>query len=81
MMTVYVCVGSACHVHGGYSVISTLQSLIEEKGLGEKVTVKAVLCLGNCSQAVSVKIDDGEVISVKEKSVKDFFEKYIIEKL
>jgi len=59
-----VCIGSACHVKGSYNVINAFQQSIEEYNLSDKVDLKAVFCLGHCSDAVSVKIDDGEVFSV-----------------
>lgn len=73
-MTIYVCVGSACHLKGSYNIINDLQKMIEEKKLGEKVTIKAALCLGKCTEAVSVKVDDNEVVSLSEKNVRCFFE-------
>ncbi len=80
-MTIYVCVGSACHLKGAYNIINCLQSIIEEKQLGEEITVKAALCLGRCTGAVSVKIDEEEVISVSDKNVKEVFQGIIKERL
>lgn len=80
-MSIYVCVGSACHLKGSYNIINELQQLIEEKQLGEKVTVKAALCLGKCTKAVSVRIDDSEIISLSVENVRPYFEKLFQEKL
>lgn len=80
-MIIEVCVGSACHLKGAYNVIKSLEKLIEEKGLKEKVTVKAAFCLGHCTEAVSVRVDNGEVVSVSEESVLNFFEENIIGRL
>ncbi|HEX3077543.1 MAG TPA: (2Fe-2S) ferredoxin domain-containing protein [Lachnospiraceae bacterium] len=74
-MLISVCIGSACHLKGSYDVINKLQELVEEKDLGDKVELKAVFCLGNCQNGVSVKIDEEDTIfSVTKKSVNDFFE-------
>ena len=78
MLTINVCVGSACHVKGAYNIINILQELIEKKGLGEQVTVKAALCLGECANAVSVMVEDGPVHSVKEKNAAEFFEQHVM---
>lgn len=73
MITVSVCVGSACHLKGSYNVISELQGLTETYNLGGKVDIKAIFCMGHCTEAVSVRIGDGEVESLDTKSVKAFF--------
>lgn len=80
-MVIEVCVGSACHLKGAYNVIKSLEKLIEEKGLKERVMVKAAFCLGHCTEAVSVRVDNGEVVSVSEESVPNFFKENIIGRL
>ncbi|MFR1708411.1 MAG: NAD(P)H-dependent oxidoreductase subunit E [Clostridium sp.] len=78
MVNVSVCIGSACHVKGSYNVINAFQQMIEEHDLSDKVELKAVFCLGHCSDAVSVKIDNGEVYSVSGLTAKSFFKKEIL---
>ena len=78
MINVSVCIGSACHVKGSYNVINAFQQIIEEYDLSDKVELKAVFCLGHCSDAVSVKIDDGEVFSVLGLTAKSFFKKEVL---
>lgn len=80
-MTINVCVGSSCHLKGSYKVIEGFQKLIDEKGLSEKVELKASFCLGNCTNGVSVKIDDGPVLSVDVKKIPEFFDRYVYERL
>ena len=60
-MEIKVCVGSSCHLKGSYDVIQKLKSLIEEKELENKIELKASFCLGNCSNGVSMKIDDDSI--------------------
>ena len=81
MVTLSVCIGSACHVKGSYNVINALQQAIEEYKVAEKVELKAVFCLGHCSDAVSVKIDDGEVQSVSGLTAKSFFKKEVLPRI
>lgn len=78
MINVSVCIGSACHVKGSYNVINAFQQSIEEYDLSDKVELKVVFCLGHCSDAVSVKIDNGEVYSVSGLTAKSFFKKEIL---
>ena len=79
MKTVTVCIGSSCHLKGSYDVVHALEKLIEENKLGSKVIVKASFCLGECTKGVSVKINEGPVISVNKEDVNVFFNKFILE--
>jgi len=76
-----VCVGSACHIKGSYNVINNFQQIIEEYNLSDKVELKAIFCLGHCTEGVSVKIDDSEVYSVSGATARKFFETEVLPKL
>ncbi len=78
MTTIYVCVGSACHLKGSYNVINAIQKIIKERDLEDQVTVKAAFCLGRCTEAVSVKVNDGPIVSVNEETVDKFMEEWVI---
>ncbi len=80
-MIIRVCIGSACHLKGAYTVINSLQRLIDENMLQDKVTLKAAFCLGQCTSAVSVKIDDDPVTSVCSSNVAQFFDEYVLRRL
>ncbi|NMA83994.1 MAG: (2Fe-2S) ferredoxin domain-containing protein [Epulopiscium sp.] len=73
MKTIYVCIGSACHLKGSYQVIHKLQDLIHKESMESEIEVKAAFCLGECTKAVSVKADDGSIHSVKEETADVFF--------
>jgi NADH:ubiquinone oxidoreductase subunit E len=81
MMSLNVCVGSACHIKGSYNVIQTFQQLIEEYDLSNKIEAKAVFCLGQCAGDVSVQIDNSEVYNISGTSAKMFFETEVLPKL
>jgi len=76
-----VCVGSACHIKGSYNVINSFQQIIEEYNVSDKVELKAIFCLGHCTEGVSVKIDDSEVYSVSGTTARKFFETEVLPKL
>ncbi len=73
-MIVQICIGSACHLKGSYQVIQNLKGLIETEGLEEQVILKSSFCLGACSGAVSVKIDDNPVEALLPDQTGQFFE-------
>lgn len=81
MITITVCIGSSCHLKGSYDIVTELQKIIKNNNLEDKVTIKASFCLGNCTKAVSVKIDDGDVLSVNKNNINEFFNEYVLKKL
>ena len=68
-MIINVCVGSSCHLKGSYDVIQSLKKLIEENGLENKVELKASFCLGDCSNGVSMKIDNRPIQNVTPENI------------
>ena len=80
-MIINVCVGSSCHLKGSYDVIQTLKRLIEENGLEGKVELKASFCLGDCSNGVSMKIDDRPIQNATPENIIQIFENEIKNKV
>lgn len=80
MMTINICIGSACHLKGSYNVVSELQELIEDNKLGDEVELTGVFCLGHCTDAVSVQVGD-EIFSVNTGNVGDFFKDQVLAKV
>lgn len=76
-MIVQICIGSACHLKGSYQVIQNLKSLIESEALEEQIILKSSFCLGACSGAVSVKIDENPVESLLPEQTTAFFNERI----
>ena len=72
-MKVTVCIGSSCHLKGSRQVVESLQSLISEAGLGDKVELGGTFCMGKCQQGVCVTVDD-RFYSVSPDPVRPFFE-------
>ena len=77
-MKINICIGSACHLKGSYNIINTFQQMVEEYHLSDRVEVNAAFCFGRCAEAVSVKIDEGEVQSVSGATAREFFMKNIL---
>ncbi|NLL04411.1 MAG: (2Fe-2S) ferredoxin domain-containing protein [Clostridiaceae bacterium] len=79
MVTIHVCIGSACHLKGAYNVIDKLNQLIESGKLTDKIEIKAALCLGKCTEAVSARVNEEErIISITEKNVEGFFKTEVL---
>lgn len=75
-MKVTVCIGSSCHIKGSRQIVETFQRLIKEKGLGDKVELGGGFCMGDCVNAVNVKID-GVKHSLKPEDAVAFFNEKI----
>ncbi len=76
-MIIQVCIGSACHLKGSYDVIKTMQRVIDEDELKDKVTLKSSFCLGECSDAVSIRVDEGPIESVIPTEAEAFIRRQI----
>ncbi len=79
-MKITVCIGSSCHIKGSRQVVEELQYLIKENDLGDKVELGGTFCMGKCQQGVCVTVDDA-FHSVTPETVKEFFEKEVLEKV
>lgn len=80
MVELSICVGSACHLKGSYDVIEKFKSCVENNNLQDFVIIKAAFCLGQCTQAVSVKFKD-KIYSVLPETSEKFFEEVVKESL
>lgn len=78
MITINVCVGSACHLKGSYKVIQGLQKLIEGNNLSHMVEIKGAFCIGRCTEAVSVTVNDEGLFSLNEDNIESFFNENIM---
>ena len=79
-MKITVCIGSSCHIKGSRQVVTQLQKLIAENGLGDKIELGGTFCMGNCQKGVCVTVDD-KFYSVTPDTVEDFFQKNVKEKV
>lgn len=57
-MIVEVCIGSSCHLKGSYQVIRKIEDFITREGLSDRIELKGAFCLGNCTEAVSVRVGE-----------------------
>lgn len=79
-MKVTVCIGSSCHIKGSRQVVESLQNLIAENGIADKVELGGTFCLGNCQKGVCVTVDDA-FHSVSPETVDEFFKNEIFSKV
>lgn len=71
-MKITVCIGSSCHIKGSRQVVETLQYMIAQNDLKEKIELGGTFCMGKCQEGVCVTVDD-KFYSVDPDTTKDFF--------
>ena len=79
-MKITVCIGSSCHIKGSRQVVKSLQQLIAENDLSDKVELGGTFCMGNCQKGVCVSVDDA-FYSVTPETVEEFFQTNVKEKV
>ena len=79
-MKVTICIGSSCHQKGAKQVLDTLQHLIKENNLKDKVELAGMFCMGECQDGVAIKIGEN-VYTVKPETTDEFFKKEIVGRL
>lgn len=58
-------------------MIQKFQSIIAKNQLENQVDLRAAFCLGHCTEAVSVMIPTGEIMTVSSETTEAFFETII----
>jgi len=79
-MKITVCIGSSCHLKGSRQVVESLQFLISENDLKDKIDLSGTFCMNNCQNGVCVTVD-GKMYSLTPETTKSFFETEVLAKL
>lgn len=80
MIKLKVCVGSACHLNGGYNVLVDLMQLVEKRELHDKIEVLPIYCMNTCDDTqsgyITVMIDEKRYV-ISSLEAKTFFEEKV----
>lgn len=79
-MKITVCIGSSCHIKGSRQVVETLNRLIGEYNVTDKVELGGTFCMGKCQQSVCVAIEN-EIFSVSPDTAESFFKNEVLVRL
>ena len=81
-MNIQICVGSSCHLKGSEQIVDLFQKAVEERDLGDKITLAGSFCIGRCNrEGVTVQIDDEIITGVTPETFENFFETEILQQL
>ena len=77
---IFVCAGGGCIASGALKVISELKKVIEEKEIGNRVTVVETGCLGPCVRGPVVVMGQDKVFyqNVQPENARDIIEKHVL---
>lgn len=83
MVTVEVCIGSACYVRGSNQVVNLLNDMIREKNWSDQVALKGSFCMKACQNHLGLGIRvNGKMISgVTLQNAREMVEKEVSEAL
>ena len=76
MMKITICIGSSCHLKGSREVVESLQRLVAQNGLKDRIELAGTFCLGKCQTGVNVLVDD-ERFSVSPDTVEQFWKETV----
>jgi NADH:ubiquinone oxidoreductase subunit E len=79
-MVITICIGSSCHLKGSREIVHTLEHLINEHKLEDKVELNGSFCLGQCVKGVCVKMND-QLFSLTPNDTQTFFEREVLGRL
>ena len=78
LITVSVCLGSACHLKGAHGVLDAFLALIEKHQAQAQVQMSGNFCQGRCTEGVVVQIGDLLLTNVSKDQVHQLFTKYVL---
>lgn len=73
MVTISICIGSACHLRGAQGVLNAFISLVERHGVQAVVDISGNFCKGRCTEGVVIQINDEVITNVSKEKVHDIF--------
>jgi NADH:ubiquinone oxidoreductase subunit E len=81
-MNVQICVGSSCHLTGSEQIVTLFQKAVEERNLGDKITLAGSFCIGRYNrEGVTIQVDDDVFTGVTPANFEQFFQNNIMSKL
>lgn len=72
-ISLFVCMGSACHQRGVYKLLGILEKLLAEYHLETQVELKGAFCLGPCMKAIVLRVGDQLITDVNTTNIEEKF--------
>lgn len=78
MVTISICIGSACHLKGAHSVLEAFKLLIDKYSVNAKVVLEGNFCQNRCTEGVVIRINDEMVTNVSKDRVHQIFSEKVL---
>jgi len=79
-MKITICIGSSCHLKGSRQIVESLQEMVEQNGLKDRIQLSGTFCMGRCTEGVCVNLDE-EFFSLRPEDTESFFTKEVLPRL
>lgn len=73
MVTISICIGSACHLKGAHGVLNAFAALLAKYQIQSSIDIEGSFCQGCCTEGVVIKINDEIITNVSKEKVYDIF--------
>ena len=78
MKSLYICMGSACHLKSAQSIVEVFRRKIQEHQLEGVVELKGSFCLGMCAEAVPIKVGNMIVQGITVENASEMFDREVM---
>lgn len=78
MISISICVGSACHLQGAHGVLNAFNLLVERHRVSVKIDIAGNFCQGLCTEGVVIKINDEIIKNVSKAKVHEIFTRKVL---
>lgn len=78
MKSLYICMGSVCHLKSAQSIVEVFRKKIQEHQLEGVVELKGSFCLGMCAEAVPIKVGNTIVHGITVENASEMFDREVM---
>lgn len=80
-MEINLCLGSSCYSRGNREILDTLEQIIQEQHLEDRVSLKGAHCLGQCSKGPVILINQQQYKKLHPSCIRDILMHHLEEEL
>jgi len=78
MLSITICVGSSCSVHGSDELAAALEGLIAKANLADQIELVGAFCMEQCSTGVSIRIGSKGYRGIQVQDAETFFNSEVL---
>lgn len=78
MVTISICIGSACHLKGAHGVLEAFKLLIDKYRVNASISLEGNFCQNKCTEGVVIRVDDEIITNVSKERVHQIFSEKVL---